>query len=61
MSPYPLRIAVRHKFLEVVQLLVEHRADVNMREEGRTPYEMAESDGLTEIARLLLEHYAEKE
>ena len=23
LSPYPLRIAIRHKFLEVVQLLVE--------------------------------------
>ena len=32
-----------------------------MREEGRTPYQIAESNGLTEIARLLLEHYAEKE
>ncbi|KAH9985686.1 hypothetical protein BJV77DRAFT_1152736 [Russula vinacea] len=52
----------RGNFLEVVQLLLEHGADVNSRDdEDRTPYQVAESVGLTEIAQLLLEHRAEKE
>jgi ankyrin repeat protein len=58
----PLHIAIRRNFLEVVQLLLEHGADVNSQDdEDRTPYQVAESVGLTEIAQLLLEHSAEKE
>ena len=61
-SNHPLHLAIFKKNFEIVQLLLEHGADVNVRNgKDRTPYQVAESDGLTEIARLLLEHGAEKE
>ena len=57
----PLHIAIRNKHLKVVQLLLERGADMNIRVRDKTPYKLAESYGLTEIAQLLLEHGAEKE
>ena len=56
----PLHIAIRDHFSEIVQLLLEHGADVTIRDvRDRTPYQVAKSKGLTEIAQLL-EHAAEK-
>ena len=56
----PLHIAIRDHFFEIVQLLLEHGADVTIRDvRDRTPYQVAKSKGLTEIAQLL-EHAAEK-
>ena len=61
-SNHPLHLAITGNYFEIVQLLLEHGADVNIRDESdRTPYQVAESWGLTEIARLLLQHGAEKE
>ena len=58
----PLHLAILEKDFEIVQLLLEHGADVNFRDNrDRTLYQVAESWGLTEIARLLLQHGAEKE
>ena len=63
-SSHSLHIAIRQKNFEIVRLLLEHGADVHVRDgrdPSRTPYQVAESKGLTEIAQLLLEHEAEKE
>jgi ankyrin repeat protein len=58
----PLHFALTGGSLEVVRLLLEHGADVDIQdEEDQTPYQVAESFGLTEIAKLLSEHVAKKE
>ncbi|XP_078608941.1 uncharacterized protein LOC144880570 [Branchiostoma floridae x Branchiostoma japonicum] len=53
----PLHVASRHGQTEVAELLIEHKAEVDARNE--TPLHLASEYGQTEVAELLIEHKAE--
>lgn len=51
--------ATVYKHAEMVKLLIEYGADVNIKDNnGKTPLHWATSKNLTEIAKLLVEHGA---
>ena len=50
----PLHEAVRGKHIQVVRLLLEHKADPTYRDsEGKTPLNLAEDSGSSELVPLL--------
>ncbi len=52
----PLHVAVFHDRLEIVRLLIDAGADLNLKGDGElTPLHVAALEGRLEIARLLLE------
>ena len=56
----PLHIAVKEGYLDICQMLLEHKADVRAHDnEGNTPLHLALSGGHVEISRILLEYNAE--
>lgn len=56
----PLHWAVDNKHLDIVKLLIEHGADVNVSDElGMTPVHLAASNGSAEIAKLLVDNGAD--
>ena len=56
----PLHIAVGHRRIEVVRVLLEHGARVGAKNGGRTPFWMASFFGLSDIRQLLEEHGTNK-
>jgi ankyrin repeat protein len=56
----PLHIAVSKGYLDMCQMLLEHKADVRAHDNsGNTPLHLAVSDDHLEIARILLKYNAE--
>ena len=56
----PLHLAVSKGYLDMCQMLLEHKADVCAHEDnGDTPLHFAASRGHLEVARMLLEHKAD--
>eukprot|EP00439_Symbiodinium_sp_Y106_P052070 s1657_g6.t4 len=61
-QPTPLLVACAHGHLEVVELLLEARADPHRAtNDGITPLFIAAQEGQLEVARLLLEVHADKD
>lgn len=60
----PLMMASKNGHLEVVQVLIDHRADINLRyagrKVGRTALDMAKESGHTTIETLLLQAGAQQ-
>jgi len=58
----PLHVASRRRRVDVVQLLLEHGADVDARDDDeRSPLHLASDGGHVEVVRVLLEHRADTE
>jgi ankyrin repeat protein len=55
----PSHVASRHGRVGVVQLLLEHGADVDARDDERSPLHLASHGGHVEVARVLLERRAD--
>ena len=56
----PLHAALRGKRLRVLQVLLSHSVDVDVRDsDGRTPLHLAASDGLLEATQMLIDHRAD--
>jgi ankyrin repeat protein len=54
-----LHVAVRRNYLDIAKLLLEHEANVNIKDtDGMTPLMRAAAEGSLDMAKLLLEHDA---
>jgi ankyrin repeat protein len=51
----PLHQAAAHGQIEIIKLLLEHKANVNSKsDDGSTPLQMAQNKGYSEAAELLV-------
>lgn len=59
---YPIMVAIAHKDVEMVRLLLEYQADLDICDnDSRTPVSLAREIGAKDIEKLLLEHRSKLE
>jgi uncharacterized protein len=56
-NDFPLHLAAKNGYVEIVQMLCEHGADLKLcRDPGITAFRTAQSNGHTEVMKILLEY-----